>query len=179
MAFIVEKVNLSARVREHLEQIARGQKAELRLVIRARIVLYAAGGPRRLDANGRPIEIGAQRHQAGVRQTKANAKRRQRKKETVLKVQQLRDQGRNYSQIARELGISHSTAKKYAQMEAETLDAPARKAPRKNRKGEECFPIIYKMMAAGHNDVTILSYLRACGYDYALGTLHNRIAAIS
>lgn len=44
MAFIAEKVNLSTRVREHLEQIAREQKAELRLVTRARIVLYAASG---------------------------------------------------------------------------------------------------------------------------------------
>ena len=40
-------------------------------------------------------------------------------------------------------------------------------------------PSHHKMMADGHDDVTIISYLRAQGYKYALGTLHARLRAIS
>ena len=141
---------------------------------------YDASTP--LDADGEPIPIDTQRHQAASKQTARNAASRQKKKALVMRVQALYAEGKNYSEICRETGVSHSTAKRYAHMtpeETEALDRPARRASRKNRVGEEYFPIMYKMMVDGHDDVTILSYLRAQGCDAALGTLHSRMLAIS
>lgn len=134
-----------------------------------------------VDENGTPIEIDAQGHQTNRAQNARNAESRQRKKKLVQQVQELRAQGINQHQTALKLGISDGTVKKYSamtQQEINALDAPARRAPRK-RKGEECIPIMYKMMADGHDDITIISYLRSRGYKYALGTLHSRMRAIS
>ncbi|MBD5558802.1 MAG: ISL3 family transposase [Clostridia bacterium] len=136
-----------------------------------------------LDSDGTPVTIDAQRHKSpSKQQTAADAASRQKKKRIIQQVQEFHADGMNFNQISKEMGISHGTVKKYANMqqtEIDALDHPTRKAPRKNRVGEECIPIMYKMMADGHDDITILSYLRAQGYNYALGTLHSRMRAIS